>query len=220
MRKMFFTNSTISLLIAMSIIGCEADKPAPKSKTLYVQADGGLRMRQTPNLDAERIMTIPDGAAVKVLKTDPMRLEISGKSGKWTLVSYGLTSGWVFGGFLSSTKGSQESVDQSVAAGTYEYSEGGKVVKRNKSGGSWKLVLNPDGTYALDWEACEEAGVYSGPEYTWSVLGDTLILGTSEEPINLKTYENGSRICATNIGGWLSCVAVTTDCTTDGYVRQ
>ena len=101
MRKMLFTTLTISLLIAVSIIGCEADKPAPKSKTLYVQAAGGLRMRQTPDLDAERILTIPDGAAVKVLKTDPMRLELSGKSGKWTYVSYGLTSGWVFGGFLT-----------------------------------------------------------------------------------------------------------------------
>ena len=68
--------------------------------TAIVAATGGLRMRSAPDLNADRIFTIPDGATVSVRQTRGAALEISGKRGQWTEVEFGGKTGWVFGGFL------------------------------------------------------------------------------------------------------------------------
>ncbi|MEQ9366636.1 MAG: SH3 domain-containing protein [Leptospirales bacterium] len=61
-------------------------------------------MRSAPTLEAERILTIPDGAAVRVRQTRGAVIEISGQSGKWTEVEFKGQTGWVFGGFLQESR--------------------------------------------------------------------------------------------------------------------
>lgn len=76
-------------------------KPEPEKVIRYIDADGGLRMRQEPHLEAERITTIPNGARVQVLKTSDEQITISDRTGKWSQVDFDGKTGWVFGGFLS-----------------------------------------------------------------------------------------------------------------------
>ncbi len=80
----------------------DTDVTAPMDNT-YVNAPGGLRMRSKPQLESSRIMTIPDGSKVNVLKKNNDGEVIDGKFGFWTLVEFDKQSGWVFGAYLSDT---------------------------------------------------------------------------------------------------------------------
>ncbi len=70
------------------------------SSIMQVQAAGGLRMRETPDINGRLIATIPDGSTVTVLERKEAVVEVSGKKGRWTRVSCKDQTGWVFGGFL------------------------------------------------------------------------------------------------------------------------
>ncbi len=65
-----------------------------------VNARDGLRMRVSPGVDSERILTIPDRSAVEILEETGDVVSISGTSGKWLRVKWNNTNGWVFGGFI------------------------------------------------------------------------------------------------------------------------
>ncbi|MCL2601488.1 MAG: SH3 domain-containing protein [Treponema sp.] len=69
--------------------------------TKYVKAPAGLRVRNSPDINAERIGVLDDLTEVLVLKKDGNNLTIDGISGKWTLIETYDIQGWVFGGFLS-----------------------------------------------------------------------------------------------------------------------
>jgi len=71
--------------------------------TKYVKAPAGLRVRNSPDINAERIGVLDDLTEVLVLKEDENNLTIDGISGKWTLIETDDIQGWVFGGFLSNT---------------------------------------------------------------------------------------------------------------------
>ena len=74
---------------------------APASNTMYVNASAGLRIRSTPDLNAERIGVLPHLTEVVVVQEQESAVTIDWIKGKWTLVRYGGTEGWVFGGYLS-----------------------------------------------------------------------------------------------------------------------
>lgn len=90
-------------LLAVMIAACSKEGNDAKNSepVMYVQAEGGLRMRDSADTNANVILTIPNSSQVTVLETKEPQFEISGKSGKWTKVKYQDKEGWVFGGFLS-----------------------------------------------------------------------------------------------------------------------
>ncbi|MBL8021174.1 MAG: SH3 domain-containing protein [Leptospirales bacterium] len=94
---------------------------AEESKTdrQYVMAAGGLNMRNEPNVGAQVVLLIPENAEVTVLERTGEEVEIGGKRGKWTKVSFGSQRGWVFGGFLAASRVVAIPVE---AEGTYDES--------------------------------------------------------------------------------------------------
>ncbi|MCB1202533.1 MAG: SH3 domain-containing protein [Leptospiraceae bacterium] len=73
------------------------------AKTMFISAEGGLRMRDKPSVDGNRIVTIPDKSEVQFIEEKGDLISISGKNGKWSKIKWNQYEGWVFGGFLQST---------------------------------------------------------------------------------------------------------------------
>jgi hypothetical protein len=66
-----------------------------------VVSEGGLRLRNGPDLKAGILAVIPDGTEVQLLEEKPEVTMISGVNGKWTKVwAPTQGEGWVFGGYL------------------------------------------------------------------------------------------------------------------------
>jgi len=72
------------------------------NKIMYVNAPAGLRVRNSPNINAEMIGVLGNLTEVLVLREDENNLTIDGIEGKWTFIETGYIQGWVFGGFLVS----------------------------------------------------------------------------------------------------------------------
>lgn len=66
-----------------------------------VIANPGLQMRTSPSLNGEKIMLIPFGEKIKVLRKTDISMKAEGLHGFWYLVEYKDKQGYVFSGFLS-----------------------------------------------------------------------------------------------------------------------
>lgn len=73
---------------------------------LYVTADVGLRVRDSPGLEGEKIGLIPYRSGVTLLETQEEVVEINGVNGRWVKIHYASPfdneeiEGWAFDGFL------------------------------------------------------------------------------------------------------------------------
>lgn len=65
-----------------------------------VNARGGLRMRMSPGIEGEYMLTIPHGSSVAFIEEQREEMQVTGVPGKWTRVTWNGNTGWVFGGFL------------------------------------------------------------------------------------------------------------------------
>ena len=90
------------LLFLASLAACsEASRPDASTEDLMkASANGGLRLRAEPNLEAKRLGLIPDGTLVKKLGEHGEVIEIAGKKGKWIKIQWDELSGYAFGAFL------------------------------------------------------------------------------------------------------------------------
>lgn len=145
--------TAVVILFAVILFSCS------KRETATVNANGGLRMRAEPNLTAERIGTIPDGATVEILSRSGEEIELSGKTGKWTQVKYQNDSGWVFGGFLEDREAqgssSRGEVDGKASSGTLTQETCRKTVESAFQEAGYLQ-------HVLEWEAvkaCLDAGI-------------------------------------------------------------
>lgn len=69
-------------------------------KEMLIQANGGLRLRETPDINGKILTVIPNGSTIKTYG-NVLQDEIhDGKEGKWIRVKYLHHSGFVFSGFL------------------------------------------------------------------------------------------------------------------------
>lgn len=95
------------LTLALILANCQDRSSVPGaagSSTRVVQADGGLRMRGTPDLTGKVLLLIPDASEVTMVEEGAMA-EVGGKKGRWVRVRFGNLTGWVFGAFLSDRTG-------------------------------------------------------------------------------------------------------------------
>jgi hypothetical protein len=70
----------------------------------YVSALDGLRVRNAPSLDGERIDGLTFGAEVRIADYHDNLVSINGVSGKWAFITYPI-NGWVFDAFLNEEVG-------------------------------------------------------------------------------------------------------------------
>ncbi len=70
-------------------------------KLRYVASKSGLRMRDAPDISANKIDVIPNREKVELLEETGEAVTISGATGKWSKVKWKDKTGWVFGGFLT-----------------------------------------------------------------------------------------------------------------------
>jgi hypothetical protein len=69
--------------------------------SMYVNAPEGLRVRNSPSIDGDRIALLDNLTEVLVIGEDENYVNIDGISGKWTFIEAGNIRGYVFGGYLS-----------------------------------------------------------------------------------------------------------------------
>lgn len=74
--------------------------PLQRAEILFVTAEGGLRLRSRPDLNSQRIITIPDKAEIRKLNEIGEVIVIADKAGKWVEIEYNKYKGWVFSGYL------------------------------------------------------------------------------------------------------------------------
>jgi len=65
-----------------------------------VNPDEGLRVRDIPDLQGNKIYLLPNKSLVEVIKTDDKSVNIDGINSNWKQIKYNNITGWVFGGYL------------------------------------------------------------------------------------------------------------------------
>jgi len=67
----------------------------------FVNAQAGLRVRNYPDLSADRIAVLENLTEIRVIREVENNINIDGIEGKWTFIETGDIQGWVFGGYLT-----------------------------------------------------------------------------------------------------------------------
>jgi hypothetical protein len=70
-------------------------------RIMFVNSYEGLRVRNLPSIDGERIGLLENLTKVVVIKEDNNIVNIDGIDGKWTFIDADSIQGWVFGAYLS-----------------------------------------------------------------------------------------------------------------------
>jgi hypothetical protein len=76
------------------------------NEIMYVNSPEGLRVRDKPDLDGEKLFLLEKNHSVTILKKDINNIIIDGIIGNWVYVKSNSSEvqGWVFGGYLSKEK--------------------------------------------------------------------------------------------------------------------
>jgi hypothetical protein len=116
------------------------------AQSSYVNAIGGLRMRETPSTDGKVVITIPDGEGIYIVEQKENQDTIGGRDGNWTKVEYNSKIGWVFGGFLNPRAGKCIKDDEMLQTNS--------IFNIPKHGDFWGGVIKfkPDGTAVMEAE--------------------------------------------------------------------
>lgn len=91
----------IIFLLAMTVTASTLSALKLTDKTRFVIADVGLRMRDAPELGANKLGVIPFNQPVTLLEESGEEQTIAGATGRWSKVDWKGKVGWVFGGFLA-----------------------------------------------------------------------------------------------------------------------
>jgi hypothetical protein len=109
-------SKTAKLISILAIIGlaagaCKPKAPIDSNSTSaahngglrYVVPKDGLNMREEPSMTGRKMLTIPRGRLLLMVEERPESFKIDNIEGKWTKVLWNGNTGWVFGGFLSTS---------------------------------------------------------------------------------------------------------------------
>lgn len=95
----------VILLLLMGTLGCATSQQQVSQKQFrWVAAKGGLSVRNAPSTSGEKINVIVFGTQVLLISEKGSSIELAGKMGRWSEVSWDGKTGWVFGGFLSNNQ--------------------------------------------------------------------------------------------------------------------
>jgi hypothetical protein len=77
-----------------------------RDEIMYVNSPEGLRVRDNPNLDGEKLFVLEKNHEVTTLKKDENNIIIDGIIGNWVYIKSNIngSQGWVFDGYLSKEK--------------------------------------------------------------------------------------------------------------------
>ncbi len=114
---------------------------APES--LYVTAVSGLTLREHPNLQSKKLVVMPLGTKVKIVKAEGQTtMNVGGIDGAMDEIEYNNQTGYAFNGFMSkfpppganaSAKNYAETLKNEFPAVEYAESTGGTVSKPTKT---------------------------------------------------------------------------------------
>jgi len=91
----------VTLILFASIFYIDDIYSFPYTDVRSINANGGLRMRTTPDTKGKIITLIPQKSFVLILEEIGSIITIDDIQGKWTKVLYNNQTGYVFGGFLT-----------------------------------------------------------------------------------------------------------------------
>jgi hypothetical protein len=82
------------------------------NEIMYVNSPEGLRVRDKPNFDGEKLFLLENNHEVTVLKRDVNNVIIDEIIGNWAYIKSNSieVQGWVFGGYLSGVKDTEKSI--------------------------------------------------------------------------------------------------------------
>ena len=69
-------------------------------KGKIVTSSDALNLRTKPSLGNNILMKIPNGSVVDILSYDSETVVLDGEEGRWCLIKYGSTEGWVWGNYV------------------------------------------------------------------------------------------------------------------------
>ncbi|HOT47338.1 MAG TPA: SH3 domain-containing protein [Spirochaetota bacterium] len=93
------------ILVLVFVCGCATNSSKQNGMNiLYVTSDNGLVLREKPNRQSKRIVVIPYNSRLQVIDGNGPTDTIDNNTGVWIKVRYKDMSGWVFGGYTSTTK--------------------------------------------------------------------------------------------------------------------
>ena len=142
----------------------------PENSLMFIRADGGLNVRDTPNGD--RLTTVPNGYPVNVYAFQ----------GDWAYIGYGDMSGWVDADYLSYEPVLQQKL-------YYVHADGGLNMRAEPTTASSRVENIPNGTQVYSLARFEEwVFTFYGDTYGW-VHSD--YLGAS--PPNVTQPQQGSQ---------------------------
>lgn len=165
----------IILLIFILLLNCsKKNNPAEIEKQKkWIISENGLILRTGPSKDTEKILTINYGSEIDIIEESKIYEKINSINANWIKVNYQGKTGWVFGGYLSGIKPSDNlesfisgktwiQLDEEILNGEATY---------NFFAGIWFDGFQLDGKYS--------GGVDSGGEGivgTWEVNGNSIII--------------------------------------------
>jgi uncharacterized protein YgiM (DUF1202 family) len=106
-------------------------------KIMYVYSPEGLRVRNSPSLDSERIGLLDNLTRVKIIKEDTNNIFIDSINGKWVRILTENINGWVFDGYLVELP---IEIKQKIIGGW---------ILQQKGNARFFQVFNDDGTWTL-----------------------------------------------------------------------
>ena len=139
--------------------------------TRYVNATGGLRMRESPDLNSKRILTIPDSSPIEIIEAQSEAITIDGKEGRWTKVKFKTTEGWVFGAYLADRPQSANVKDLTIPSRFQ-----GKYIE------------------AVKCRLGYETELYARPAALICLSGETGVVISACVPTALRIQENGLEV--------------------------
>lgn len=101
-----YSKIAIFILILLSAFNCTSREVIQVKRDslkgyFSVNADGGLRLRENPNVQSKVILTIPESKIVNILEEVGEIETNNDKKGKWVRVEYGRTTGYALSPFLA-----------------------------------------------------------------------------------------------------------------------
>jgi hypothetical protein len=89
------------------------------NKTMYVNSSEGLRVRNLPSIDGEKIGLLDFNTEIKIISEDNISVTIDGIEGKWVKIITPI-EGWVFSGYLENDE--IEEINLGDFKGKYRFS--------------------------------------------------------------------------------------------------